>query len=102
MAAAIKIKQALARKDDGEDDEADHGTVSPWNARDFTPYAKDAAAPPSSGTDHCGADARPCKICGYGDDAGTIIHCDQCNTPFHDGCAGAPPVAGDWLCISCK
>jgi hypothetical protein len=25
---------------------------------------------------------RPC-ICGYGDDSGTIRHCDSCNEPFH-------------------
>ena len=47
-------------------------------------------------------DTRPCSLCGHGDDAGTIIHCDQCNAPYHDACAGAPPVAGDWLCANCK
>ena len=26
---------------------------------------------------------RPCSICGYGDDSGTIRHCDSCNEPFH-------------------
>ena len=45
---------------------------------------------------------RPCSICGYGDDSGTIRHCDLCNEPFHDSCAGAPPVAGDWFCAACK
>ena len=49
-----------------------------------------------------GADIRPCGLCGHGDDAGTVIHCDHCNLPFHDGCAGAPPVAGDWFCAACK
>ena len=27
-------------------------------------------------------DTRPCSFCGYGDDAGAIIHCDQCNAPY--------------------
>lgn len=48
------------------------------------------------------SDTRPCSICGYGDDAGTIIHCDNCNIPFHDGCVSAPPVAGDWFCTVCQ
>ena len=47
-------------------------------------------------------DNRPCSLCGFGDDAGTIICCDACNTPFHDSCAGAPPISGDWLCATCK
>lgn len=47
-------------------------------------------------------DIRPCSLCGYGDDAGTIIHCEKCNLPFHDRCARAPPVAGDWFCAACK
>ena len=48
------------------------------------------------------SDDRPCSLCGYGDDAGTIIHCENCNLPFHDGCVRAPPVAGDWFCAACK
>ena len=63
---------------------------------------KNGEPPLTSGADTYGVDTRPCDICGYGDDAGTIIHCDKCNTPFHDGCAGAPPIAGDWFCSSCK
>jgi len=47
-------------------------------------------------------DTRPCSLCGVGDDAGTVICCDKCNTPFHDSCVGAPPVHGDWLCADCK
>ena len=49
-------------------------------------------------------DTRPCRACGFGDDAGTVRHCDACNTPYHD----RPPcvshelvVEGDWLCGPC-
>lgn len=47
-------------------------------------------------------DTRPCSLCGVGDEAGTVICCDKCNTPFHDSCAGAPRVSGDWLCAACN
>ena len=51
-------------------------------------------------------DTRPCSVCGGGDDEGTLLLCDECNTPFHNGihCAGfiARCDYGDWVCLDCS
>ena len=55
----------------------------------------------------------PCTICGDGDDAGGIQHCDGgCNRPFHhDGnCAllflgkafSSKKMRGDIICVDCS
>ena len=51
-------------------------------------------------------DTRPCSVCGGGDDDGTILLCDECNKPYHNGihCAGFVTECdyGDWACLNCS
>ena len=51
-------------------------------------------------------DTRPCSVCGGGDDEGTILLCDECNKPYHNGihCAGFVTECdyGDWACLNCS
>ena len=55
---------------------------------------------------HQHMDTRPCSVCGGGDDEGTLLLCDECNTPFHNGmyCAGFITTCGygDWVCLDCS
>ena len=55
---------------------------------------------------HMPEDTRPCSVCGGGDDEGTLLLCEECNMPFHNGlyCAGfiARCDYGDWVCLDCS
>ena len=51
-------------------------------------------------------DTRPCSVCDGGDDEGTLLLCDECNTPFHNGMHCARFITtcdyGDWICPDCS
>ena len=49
------------------------------------------------------ADARPCALCGGGDEEGLVLKCDECDVPLHAHCVGyTGRVEGDWFCRGCE